>query len=123
MAALFLFSGVEKTFDFHGATVFAASGGIPFAVMLMPFAIAVELIAGLALLLGWHVRAAAIVLAIWLGILGPLFHQFWHAPPQIWQMMVDDFFHHFVMLGGMIYVAVSGPGRIALHSSRSRNGL
>lgn len=118
MAALFLFSGVEKAFDFHGAAAFAASGGIPYATVLMPFAIAVELLAGLALLLGWRTREAAILLAIWLGVLGPLFHQFWHAPPALWQQAIDDFFHHFVMLGGMIYVAVFGPGRIALRPHR-----
>ena len=118
MASLFLFSGIEKVYDPGGAAAFAASGGIPFASVLMPFAIAFELAAGLALVLGWRVREAAIALTVWLGVLGPLFHQFWHAPPAIWQMMIDDFFHHFVMIGGMIYVAVFGPGRIALRPHR-----
>jgi len=28
--------------------------------------------------------------------------------PQMWQIMVDDFFHHLVMAGGFLYVAVCG---------------
>jgi len=118
MASLFLWSGAEKLFDLHGAAGFAASRGVPFASALMPAAIALELLAGLALVLGWRVREAAIVLVVWMGVLGPWFHQFWNAPPQLWQMVIDDFFHHFVMIGGMIYVAVFGPGRIALRPTR-----
>ena len=32
--------------------------------------------------------------------------------------MIDDFFHHVVMVGGMIYVAVFGAGSIALGAGR-----
>jgi uncharacterized membrane protein YphA (DoxX/SURF4 family) len=32
------------------------------------------------------------------------------VPAAEWQMMIDSFFHHFVMVGGFMYVAVFGDG-------------
>ena len=113
MASLFLWAGIEKALDLHGAAGFAASRGVPFAVQLIPLAALLELGCGLMLVAGWGARSAAAILALWMLVLGPWFHAFWNAPPPLWQMMIDDFFHHFVMIGGMIYVMVFGPGRIA----------
>ena len=119
MASLFLWSGIEKIFDLRGAAGFAASGGIPFALQLMPLAILLELGCAIALILGWRTREAAILLALWMIILGPLFHQFWNAPPERWQESIDGFFHHLVMVGGMIYVAIFGPGRMVIGRSQA----
>jgi putative oxidoreductase len=76
----------------------------------MPLAGLFEVACGVMLVTGWHARQAAAALAVWIIVLGPVFHRFWEAPPQLWQIMVDDLFHHFVMFGGMIYVVVFGPG-------------
>jgi len=110
LASLFLFSGTQKLTHLDGASQWAASAGVPFAVQLMPLAGLFEIGAGLMLVTGWRAREAAAALALWIIVLGPLFHQFWNAPPQLWQVTVDDFFHHLVMFGGMIYLAVFGPG-------------
>jgi putative oxidoreductase len=111
MASLFLFSGGEKLSSLSGAIQWAASHGVPFATLSMPLAALFEVAAGSMIVTGWRAREAAAALAVWVVVLGPLFHQFWSAPPELWQVSVDDFFHHFVMFGGMIYLAIFGPGR------------
>jgi putative oxidoreductase len=115
LASLFLFSGCQKLMHFQGAAEWAASQGVPFASLLMPLAG----LSGVMLITGWHARQAAAALAVWIIVLGPLFHRFWDAPPQLWQIMVDDLFHHFVMFGGMIYVVVFGPGSWRLGRPKS----
>jgi putative oxidoreductase len=110
LASLFLFSGGQKLMHLQGAAQWAASQGVPFASQLMPLAALFEIVSGLMLMTGWHARRAAAALAVWIIVLGPLFHRFWDAPMQYRQVMMDDLFHHFVMFGGMIYVAVFGPG-------------
>ena len=110
LASLFLFSGCQKLTHLQGAAEWAASQGVPFASLLMPLAGRFEVASAVMLITGWHARRAAAALAVWIIVLGPLFHRFWDAPPQLWQVMVDDLFHHFVMFGGMIYVVVFGPG-------------
>jgi putative oxidoreductase len=111
LASLFLFSGAEKSTSMAGAVQWAASNGVPFAQFAMPLAALFEVATGLMLVSGWRAREAAAALAVWIIVLGPLFHQFWNVPRELWQESVDNFFHHLVMFGGMVYVAVFGPGR------------
>jgi putative oxidoreductase len=110
LASLFLFSGAEKLTSMPGAIAWATSSGVPVAQLAMPLAALFEVAMGLLLATGWRAREAAVALALWIIVLGPLFHQFWRVPPQFWQESVDNFFHHLVMFGGMVYVAVFGPG-------------
>jgi putative oxidoreductase len=110
LASLFLFSGTQKLTHLHGASAWAASQGVLLASLVMPLAAVFEITAGLMLVTGWRARQAGVALAVWIIVLGPLFHQFWNAPPEAWQGMVDNFFHHLVMFGGMVYIAVFGPG-------------
>jgi putative oxidoreductase len=114
LASLFLFSGAEKLTGLHGAVGWAASQGVPLAPLVMPLAALFEIGAGLMLVTGWRARTAAAALAAWIAVLGPIFHQFWNAPPEAWQVSIDDFFHHWVMFGGMVYVVIFGPGRWTL---------
>jgi putative oxidoreductase len=110
LASLFLFSGCQKLTHLQGAAQWAASQGVPLASLLMPLAGLFEVASAVMLITGWHARQAAAALAAWIIVLGPLFHRFWEAPPQLWQIEIDGLFHHFVMFGGMIYLAVFGPG-------------
>jgi putative oxidoreductase len=108
MASLATFGGLQKIVMYSGAVAFAGQHGIPFAFYLMPFAIILELGCALLLVTSRHCRIAATILAVWTFVLGIWFHQFWSVPDAEWQMMIDSFFHHFVMTGGFIYVAVFG---------------
>ena len=110
MATLFVFAGAEKIFKYGDVTAFAASHGVPLASTLMPAAIALELGCGAMLLTRRYCRVAALVLAVWTFVLNLVFHQFWNVPDNIWQLMVDNFFHSFVMVGGLMYVVVFGAG-------------
>jgi putative oxidoreductase len=108
MASLATFGGLQKIVMYSGAVGFATMHGIPFAFYLMPFAIILELGCALLLVTSRYCRIAATILAVWTFVLGIWFHQFWSVPDAEWQMMIDSFFHHFVMTGGFIYVAVFG---------------
>ncbi|MEA3003055.1 MAG: putative oxidoreductase [Sphingomonadales bacterium] len=121
LASLFLFSGAEKLTSLQGAIGWAASHGVPLAPLVMPLAALFEIGAGLMLVTGWRAREAAAALAAWIFVLGPIFHQFWNAPPESWQVSIDDFFHHWVMFGGMVYVVIFGPGAWALARRKARS--
>jgi putative oxidoreductase len=110
MASLACFGGLEKIFKYNDAVAFAASFSIPFPKWTMPLAIALELVCAVLLLTRRHCRLAAAILAVWTFVLGIWFHRFWAVPDSEWQMMIDSFFHHFVMVGGFIYVSVYGAG-------------
>jgi len=108
MASLAAFGGLQKIFMYSGAVAFAASFDIPIPKYTMPVAIVLELACALLILTPRYCKIAASILAIWTFCLGIWFHRFWSVPAAEWQMMIDSFFHHFVMTGGFIYVAVFG---------------
>jgi putative oxidoreductase len=118
MASLFLFSGFQKIVMYRDFIGFATAGGVPFATLVTPFVIAAEIIGSLMLIAGWNTRMPAIYFAIFCAILGPWFHQFWNASPEKWQEAIDGFFHHFVMAGGFVFLAVYGPGAISIDARR-----
>src|SRR6266852_3094016 len=122
LASLFLFSGLQKMMHLQDAGAWAASQGVPFASQLMPLAALFEIAAALMLVSGWGAREAAAALALWIILLGLFFHRFWNAPPQLCQVVIDDFFHHLVMSRGMIYVAVFGTGDWRLRTPRMGEG-
>jgi putative oxidoreductase len=99
MASLAVFGGLEKIFNYEGAVAFATPFGIPFPRQTMPLAIILEL------------GCAAMLFSPRYCRLGAWFHRFWAVPAAEWQMMIDSFFHHFVMVGGFMYVAAFGDGR------------
>lgn len=110
MASLAIFGGLEKVFNYQGAVGFSTQHLIPFAFYMMPFAIVLELGCAAMLLTPRYCRQGAAVLAVWTFVLGIWFHQFWAAPAAAWQEMIDSFFHHLVMTGGFVYVAIFGAG-------------
>ena len=61
IAAIFVISGVGKISAYEGTQAFMASMGVPGA--LLPVVIAFEILAGLAVALGWQARIAAFLLA------------------------------------------------------------
>ena len=90
------------------------------ARLLMPLAILFEFAGSLLLLLGWQCRRVALAFVVWIVVLGVRFHRFWTVPQREWQMMVDSFFHHLVMAGGFLVLAIHGPGALSLDARAAR---
>ena len=121
MASIFVFSALEKISYFDGVVAFASANGVPLARPLMPLAIVFEVAGGLLLLLGWQCRRIALAFVVWIVVLGVWFHRFWAVPQQEWQTMVDAFFHHLVMAGGFLVLAVHGPGALSVDARFSHS--
>jgi putative oxidoreductase len=76
LSAMFLLSGAGKPVGFYGLSGFIASVGLPVPHLLALGAMALDLIAGIMLLLGWKTRWAAAAFLIFTGVT-LLFHNFW----------------------------------------------
>ena len=72
LALMFVLAGVSKISGYSGMQGFMESMGVPGA--LLPLVIAVELLGGLALILGWHSRLAAFLLAGFTILATVIFH-------------------------------------------------
>lgn len=109
MAAIFVLAGANKAFDPAGTTGYIASVGLPLPQVAYAGAVAVELLGGIALLVGFRTRTVALALAAFTLVTAAVFHN--QLGDQTQFVM---FFKNLAMAGGLLYVAAFGPGRFAI---------
>ena len=80
IAALFLPAGLNKLMGMEGVTGYFASLGLPVVAVLVWVVIAIEVLGGVALILGYKTRLVAIGLAIFTVLASIVGHAFWAAP-------------------------------------------
>ena len=119
LALIFVLSGWGKITGFDGTVAYMASKGMPLPQFLLPGAIIVELAGGLALMLGWKARWAALALFLFCIPTALVFHNFWAVPPEQAQNQMIHFLKNLAIMGGLLYVVAFGPGPFSI-GGRSR---
>jgi putative oxidoreductase len=114
LASIFVYSGFGKITDFQGTAGYIASAGLPIPQFLAVGAIIVEFIVGLALLIGFRARWAALVLVVFLIVITPIFHNFWSVSPADAMSQQINFIKNIAIMGGMLMVMAFGPGRYSV---------
>ena len=107
MSAIFIFAGFGKISAYAATQAYMTSMGVP--AELLPLVIALELGAGSALLLGFQVRVAALLLAGFSIVSALLFH----AEPGD-QMQSILFMKNVAIAGGLLFVSAVGGGALSL---------
>jgi len=103
IALIFIMSGISKISGFTGTQAYMESVGVP--GILLPAVIAVELLGGLAIVLGWHARLAAFLLAGFCLLAGFLFHANFGD-----QMQMIMFLKNMALAGGFLMIVSHGAG-------------
>jgi len=109
IAVLFIPAGWNKISGFAGTAGYIASKGLPLPEVGAAIAIAVELVGGLMLLVGFKTRWAALALFVFLIPTTVFFHPFWADPSQ-----ATSFWKNVAIMGGVLYVWAFGAGRLSL---------
>jgi putative oxidoreductase len=91
-----------------------ASQGLPLAQALTAMTIFVELVLGLAIVVGFKTRIAALLIALWLIPATLVFHNFWSAPDAEAMMQQINFMKNVSIFGGMLLLTAFGPGRYSV---------
>ncbi|HEY2864020.1 MAG TPA: DoxX family protein [Casimicrobiaceae bacterium] len=110
LAAIFLYSGFGKITGFQDSVAYIAGAGLPMPQVLNLLSILVELVGGLALLIGFRARWAALAFVVFLIIITPIFHNFWSAPPAEVMSQQINFIKNMAIVGGMLMVMAFGAG-------------
>ena len=92
LVVLFPFSGLDKIFNWESAMKQAA--GLPCRPAMLVASIVVEFVTPVCIVIGWHDRFAAFILAGFCVITAVLFHQFWRFP-DFWRFKEGDGLAHF----------------------------
>ncbi len=104
---LFVVAGLGKLGDVAGFTGYLTSGGLP-AFLAWP-TIALEILGGLALIVGFQTRIAAILLAGFTLLAALLFH---FQPAD--QMQMTNFLKNLAIAGGLFLLFANGAGALAV---------
>ncbi|HJW45517.1 MAG TPA: DoxX family protein [Lysobacter sp.] len=102
LGAIFFILGLSKIFSFAGVAGWMASSGLPFAKPLLVLTIAIEVGAGLLLIIGRQTRLAALALALFLVPVTLEFHAFWSADAASFQDQLTHFLKNLAIFGGML---------------------
>ena len=68
----------------------------------------------LCLFVGWKARAAAFVMFLYLGMVSVLLHNFWAQHGASAGGMQTQFLKNAGIMGGLLMIAASGPGKWSL---------
>ena len=107
LALMFVTSGFSKISGYAGTQGYMEAMGVPGA--LLPLVIALELLGGLAVMLGWHTRIAAFLLAGFSLLSALLFHDNFGD-----QMQMIMFMKNISIAGGFLMIVAMGGGAFAL---------
>lgn len=111
LVVLFPFSALDKAVNWGAAVKQAAAG--PFAPVMLVAAMSIELVTPVCIVLGWHDRLAAFLLAGYCVVTALLYHQFWRYP-EFWRFAPGeglnhfwDFLKNFGIVGGLALVMLA----------------
>lgn len=113
IAAIFIITGFGKITGYEGTAAYMEAMGVPGA--LLPLVIALEIVGGLAIVVGWRTRIAAFLLAGFCLLSALIFHLDFADQSQFL-----SFWKNVGLAGGFLFLVVNGPGGLALDNRRAR---
>jgi putative oxidoreductase len=117
---LFLASAWGKLMNIAGFTGYLRNLKVPAPEFWAWVGAPVEFLIGLALILGFATRYAALVCALFLIVATALAHRYWEYPAAQVVAQYNNFLKNLALLGGALIVFVTGPGRFSIDHALSK---
>lgn len=117
MMSLFVVSGFGKLTDFAGTVNYMQYVNAPLPQVAAVVAIVMELLVGLALLVGFRVRPLALLLLAFVAGTSLIGHPFWTMTGDARDLNQVQFLKNLAIMGGLLLLAITGGGRHAVTKS------
>jgi putative oxidoreductase len=95
---------------FDGVTAYIASKGLPIPMIIAGLTVALEILGGLAIIIGYKARIAGLLLGLFSILAAFIFHNFWAFPPEQVYLQNIMFMKNLSMAGGLFLLTIFGPG-------------
>ena len=118
LALVFLVAGSRKLMAVAASAGYLGKLGFPMPEVMVWVAIAIELGAGILLVLGWKARWAAWLLALFTLIAAFAAHRFWEVDAAQYANQMNHFLKNLAIVGGLMFVAATGPGALSVDGRR-----
>ena len=113
LAVIFLLSGFGKLTAISGTAAYFGALGLPVPTVTAVLVGLIELLGGIAILVGFQTRSVAWVLAIFTIATGLVAHTGWAD-----QMQMIQFLKNLAITGGFLLLASSGAGAYSIDAKR-----
>jgi len=101
---------------------YAVAAGVPFAKFLVPASGLLAFFGALSILLGYHAKIGAWMIALFLLAVTPAMHNFWSVQDAATQQIqMAMFMKNVSMFGGALLISQLGAGAWSLDALRARN--
>ena len=121
LAAIFISAGFSKLFGFDGTVAYIASKGLPAPVVLAALTTALEILGGIAIVIGYKARVAGLLLGGFTILAAFIFHNFWAVPADQAYIQNIMFMKNLSMAGGLFLLTVFGAGSLSIDSKVAVN--
>jgi len=118
LSLLFITSGIRKIGGFEGTVGYIASKGVPLPQVAAAGTIFIEVVVGIALLIGLKARLSALVIAAFTLAASIIFHPYWAVPAEQVMMQQINFYKNLSIIGGLLFVAAFGAGSLSVDNRR-----
>lgn len=113
LSGLSLVQGYNKLMNVAGTSGYFGRLGLPMPEVLVWGVIAVEILGGLLILIGWRTRLVAWGMAIFTVATAIVGHKFWGIDPARFNNEFTQFLKNLAIAGGFLMLAACGPGKIS----------
>jgi len=117
---LFLASGYGKLTGIPGTTAYFTGLGMSPPEFWAWFAGTVEVILGVALILGFATRYAALASFVWVLVATAIAHRYWTYPAAQQTGQYINWLKNIAIMGGTLYAFVAGAGRYSVDAMLSK---
>jgi len=111
MMILFVLFGWQKLGGFSGTVAYMASTGAPAPELSAVIAVAVELVGGALIAVGFYTRPLALVFAVYTLATALIGHRYWALQGMDQYLAMINFYKNISIIGGLLLLALTGPGR------------
>lgn len=114
LVILFILFGWQKIAHFSGTIAFMGTEGAPAPIVSAAIAVVMELVVGIALLVGFYTRPLALLLALYTVGTALIGHHFWTMTGGEQMNNMIHFYKNIAIAGGLLALCAAGPGRFSI---------
>jgi putative oxidoreductase len=114
MMILFVIFGWSKLTGFSGTVAYMTSTGAPVPTVSAIIAVVMEFAVGIALVVGFYTRPLAAILALYTLGTAIIGHHYWNMTGAEQYANMINFYKNISIMGGLLLLVVTGPGRYSI---------
>ena len=122
LGTYFILPGLQKISNYQGTTDYMLAHSVPATASLLPVTIALQIILGLAIIIGFKGKFSAFILAGLTLVISVYMHDFWSMVEGLARTHeTQNFFKNMGIMAGLLMISSIGTGWLSLDNRIANN--